>query len=253
MFTTGGSAMDVVQVRGSYDVTTVWWGTDQIEKFLKSESELRSFLSWPIHSHRRPRIIYFVRSSRFKTTSFLSLLPRTIMADSSQGKTWPLASAQLNNQVIFSFVFRFFSSTFILSYFDSLGIRFWSLSIKLPNTSSSKRVPTRVGFDPSSSFVHIVHHAPLFSLATKTLNRGIAELIILTADTEPLEILLHLPLLCEEKVSTDLTSGDNSDADNQTRPTECSIRLCRIQGCLGTRLQCLSTRHRRERHHFRAP
>ena len=36
--------------------------------------------------------------------------------------------------------------------------------------------------------------------ATKTLNRGIAELIILTADTEPLEILLHLPLLCEEKV-----------------------------------------------------
>ena len=37
-------------------------------------------------------------------------------------------------------------------------------------------------------------------LATKTLNRGIAELIILTADTEPLEILLHLPLLCEEKV-----------------------------------------------------
>jgi len=35
--------------------------------------------------------------------------------------------------------------------------------------------------------------------ATKTLNRGIAELIVLTADTEPLEILLHLPLLCEEK------------------------------------------------------
>lgn len=36
--------------------------------------------------------------------------------------------------------------------------------------------------------------------ATKTLNRGIAEIIVLTADTEPLEILLHLPLLCEEKV-----------------------------------------------------
>ncbi|KXN91487.1 13 kDa ribonucleoprotein-associated protein, partial [Leucoagaricus sp. SymC.cos] len=35
--------------------------------------------------------------------------------------------------------------------------------------------------------------------ATKTLNRGIAEIIILTADTEPVEILLHLPLLCEEK------------------------------------------------------
>ena len=41
-----------------------------------------------------------------------------------------------------------------------------------------------------------------FHLATKTLNRGIAELIILTADTEPIEILLHLPLLCEEKVKS---------------------------------------------------
>lgn len=36
--------------------------------------------------------------------------------------------------------------------------------------------------------------------ATKTLNRGIAELIILAADTAPLAILLHLPLLCEDKV-----------------------------------------------------
>ncbi len=35
--------------------------------------------------------------------------------------------------------------------------------------------------------------------ATKTLNRGIAEFIVLAADTEPLEILLHLPLLCEDK------------------------------------------------------
>merc|ERR1711977_516739 len=35
--------------------------------------------------------------------------------------------------------------------------------------------------------------------ATKTLNRGISELIVLAADTEPIEILLHLPLLCEDK------------------------------------------------------
>eukprot|EP00696_Hemimastix_kukwesjijk_P017079 gnl/Hemi2/5654_TR1945_c0_g1_i1.p1 gnl/Hemi2/5654_TR1945_c0_g1~~gnl/Hemi2/5654_TR1945_c0_g1_i1.p1 ORF type:complete len:129 (+),score=48.94 gnl/Hemi2/5654_TR1945_c0_g1_i1:63-449(+) len=35
--------------------------------------------------------------------------------------------------------------------------------------------------------------------ATKTLNRGQAELIVLAADAEPLEILLHLPLLCEDK------------------------------------------------------
>ena len=37
--------------------------------------------------------------------------------------------------------------------------------------------------------------------ATKSLNRGIAEFVVLAADAEPLEILLHLPLLCEDKVS----------------------------------------------------
>ncbi|KAG8758137.1 RNA binding protein snu13 [Serendipita sp. 396] len=35
--------------------------------------------------------------------------------------------------------------------------------------------------------------------ATKTLNRGTSEFIVLTADTEPIEILMHLPLLCEDK------------------------------------------------------
>ncbi|CAM9969270.1 unnamed protein product [Phaeothamnion confervicola] len=35
--------------------------------------------------------------------------------------------------------------------------------------------------------------------ATKTLNRGISEFIVMTADADPLEILLHLPLLCEDK------------------------------------------------------
>ncbi|KAK1799439.1 hypothetical protein P4O66_007660, partial [Electrophorus voltai] len=39
----------------------------------------------------------------------------------------------------------------------------------------------------------------LFVSATKTLNRGISEFIVLAADAEPLEILLHLPLLCEDK------------------------------------------------------
>ncbi|EAU33329.1 NHP2/L7aE family protein YEL026W [Aspergillus terreus NIH2624] len=35
--------------------------------------------------------------------------------------------------------------------------------------------------------------------ATKTLNRGTSELIILAADTSPLAIVLHLPLLAEDK------------------------------------------------------
>ena len=35
--------------------------------------------------------------------------------------------------------------------------------------------------------------------ATKALNRGQAEFVILASDAEPLEILLHIPLLCEDK------------------------------------------------------
>ena len=35
--------------------------------------------------------------------------------------------------------------------------------------------------------------------STKSLNRDIAEVIILAADATPLEIILHLPLLCEDK------------------------------------------------------
>ena len=60
--------------------------------------------------------------------------------------------------------------------------------------------------------------------ATKTLNRGIAEVIILTADTEPLEILLHLPLLCEEKVCPFIII----DLVNMLLKTtvECSLHLC---------------------------
>lgn len=40
--------------------------------------------------------------------------------------------------------------------------------------------------------------------ATKTLNRGICEFVVMAADTEPLEILLHLPLLAEDKVRSAL-------------------------------------------------
>jgi len=35
--------------------------------------------------------------------------------------------------------------------------------------------------------------------ATKTLNRGQSEFVVMAADAEPLEILLHIPLLCEDK------------------------------------------------------
>uniref|UniRef100_A0A3P8UEK6 NHP2-like protein 1 n=1 Tax=Cynoglossus semilaevis TaxID=244447 RepID=A0A3P8UEK6_CYNSE len=41
--------------------------------------------------------------------------------------------------------------------------------------------------------------AVVAALTTKSLNRGIAEFIVMAADAEPLEIILHLPLLCEDK------------------------------------------------------
>ncbi|EKD17126.1 hypothetical protein MBM_04703 [Drepanopeziza brunnea f. sp. 'multigermtubi' MB_m1] len=76
--------------------------------------------------------------------------------------------------------------------------------------------------------------------ATKTLNRGISEVIILAADTAPLAILLHLPLLCEDKnvpyvyvpsktslgracgvsravIAASLTTNEASDLMNQIR------------------------------------
>eukprot|EP01083_Nonionella_stella_P238852 836672_1 len=35
--------------------------------------------------------------------------------------------------------------------------------------------------------------------STKSLNRGQAMVIVMAADTEPIEILMHIPLLCEDK------------------------------------------------------
>lgn len=34
---------------------------------------------------------------------------------------------------------------------------------------------------------------------TKTLNRSVAEIVFIAGDTDPIEIVMHLPLLCEDK------------------------------------------------------
>ncbi|KAF7822165.1 NHP2-like protein 1 [Senna tora] len=47
--------------------------------------------------------------------------------------------------------------------------------------------------------VSLLLHILCALMSTKTLNRGISEFIVMAADTEPLEILLHLPLLAEDK------------------------------------------------------
>ena len=63
---------------------------------------------------------------------------------------------------------------------------------------------------------------------TKCLNRGISEFIVLAADTEPLEILLHLPLLCEDKnvpyVFVASNSGELESLNNSSCcPTGCYV------------------------------
>ena len=80
----------------------------------------------------------------------------------------------------------------------------------------------------------------LFSLflslftATKTLNRGIAEFIVMAADTEPLAILLHLPLLCEDKVR----SRTRSTLDGiRTRARRSSAKTHTQSRCLQLAMQ----------------
>ncbi|KAJ5268651.1 hypothetical protein N7497_010622 [Penicillium chrysogenum] len=44
-----------------------------------------------------------------------------------------------------------------------------------------------------------VTHGADINLVTKALTRGTSEVVILAADTSPLPIVMHLPLLCEDK------------------------------------------------------
>lgn len=60
-------------------------------------------------------------------------------------------------------------------------------------TKFNLKCDTHVELTPTDFFMS------LFCSATKTLNRGISEFIVMAADAEPLEIILHLPLLCEDK------------------------------------------------------
>lgn len=65
------------------------------------------------------------------------------------------------------------------------------------SSENQKKKTQELVLTPSLSFcLSVVQGA---NEATKTLNRGIAEFVVMAADTEPLEILLHLPLLAEDK------------------------------------------------------
>ena len=85
--------------------------------------------------------------------------------------------------------------------------------------------------------------------ATKTLNRGISEIIVLAADTSPLAILLHLPLLCEHKnVRTKLF---RESCELLANILSGSLRLRSLQDGPRPRLRCRPRRHRLQHHHQR--
>ena len=86
--------------------------------------------------------------------------------------------------------------------------------------------------------------------ATKTLNRGISEFVVMAADTEPLEILLHLPILAEDKVWGGERRADKARqrGKKQARakglttlpsssPSERALRLRSVQGRPGPRVR----------------
>lgn len=73
-------------------------------------------------------------------------------------------------------------------------------------TESNPKAFPLAGSALSATLLDLVQQANSYKLlrkganeATKALNRGIAEFVIMAADTEPIEILLHLPLLGEDK------------------------------------------------------
>jgi len=75
-----------------------------------------------------------------------------------------------------------------------------------PNATMSEKAFPLADADLTIGLLDLVQQATNYKQtkkganeATKTLNRGISELIIMAADAEPIEILLHLPLLCEDK------------------------------------------------------
>lgn len=91
--------------------------------------------------------------------------------------------------------------------------------------------------------------------ATKALNRGISEFVVLAADAEPLEILLHLPLLCEDKVYTytcphtctyvRVLIGTHPQplCGHTVCATERPVCVHSLQGCTGPRVRCLPASH----------
>ena len=99
--------------------------------------------------------------------------------------------------------------------------------------------------------------------ATKTLNRGTSEIVVLAADTSPLAILLHLPLLAEDKnvpyvyvpskaalgracgvsravIAASITTNESSDLMPQIRELKYKVERLMIWGAGNSSLHLLS-------------
>lgn len=127
--------------------------------------------------------------------------------EEDKGKAWPLADAVLTDKVCMG--------SGNLRDFIGIGQISRVIAVRLTNSfvdfgpcaTGLELQAAKEGRQRRSVFLALYEKlkdlysiTKLLSSATKTLNRGIAEFIVLTADTEPIEILMHLPLLCEDKV-----------------------------------------------------
>ena len=82
-----------------------------------------------------------------------------------------------------------------------------TISEALENPTSKSRATPLADNKLTKQIINLVRQAAQLKQlkkganeTTKSLNRGNSEIVIMAADTEPLEIVLHLPLLCEDKV-----------------------------------------------------
>lgn len=79
------------------------------------------------------------------------------------------------------------------------------MSAELPPGVSPKAFPL-ANSDLTAAILELVQNAQNnkqlrkgANEVTKTLNRSVAEIVIIAGDADPIEIVMHLPLLCEDK------------------------------------------------------
>ena len=81
--------------------------------------------------------------------------------------------------------------------------------------------------------------------STKALNRGQAMLVVMAADTDPIEILMHVPLLCEDKnVHYVFVQGKHSlgRACGVTRATICCSIIYEEQSSISKQIEKIQAR-----------